>query len=240
MAEYDPHCRLCGRSPSQGLPPTSQDDPQLDLGNPWTFLRSPIYVKLPGGGETQVAHACRACYFTAKYLRSAQPVPFAIYYEQIDASGQLDWKDCAMCGDLAYSTTAWCWRCAGAMQRPSAKERYAEERVRVDEKMRRDFAFAMYTAHNPRGSEQEFERQWEAMGRRLPAPCFPSRGDPWETALWAADHGRINANSVGALQVLPDSVWSSHIEYLPQNTYVEAPYTRNAEKGSFKIHGFGA
>lgn len=201
-----------------------------------------IPVKLHAFHEyPKIVSICEVCYVNDMIWREKQqpPVPFAIYNVQIDASGQLDWKDCAMCGDRAYSATAWCWRCNGAMQHPSAGERYDRARQEGEEKMRRDFAFAMYTAHNPRGSEQEFERQWEAMGRRLPAPCFPSRGDPWETALWAADHGRINVNSVGALQVLPDSVWLSHIEYLPQNTYVEAPYTRNAEKGSFKIHGFG-
>lgn len=66
---------------------------------------------------------------------------------------------------------------------------------------------------------------------------------------------RDGVNSVGALQVLPNSAlpvwrycirpsgtqpdgtvtWSSHVEYVSPNP----PYTRNVKKGSFKIHGFG-
>lgn len=109
-----------------------------------------------------MAYACRMCYLDNKYVREVQPVPFAIYYEQVDASGQLDWKDCAMCGDRAYSMTAWCWRCTAAMQHPSANERMIEK-----------------------------HRAW--LESEMPA------------YLEWADKNRSGVNSVGALQVLPDS-----------------------------------
>ena len=113
----------------------------------------------------QVAYVCDACHLKNKYVQEKRPVPFAIYYEQIDASGQLDWKNCAMCGDRAYGTTAWCWRCAAAMQHPSAQERLMKTMI-------------------------EKHREW--LQREMPAYL-----------QWAEN--RLGVNSVGALQVLPDS-----------------------------------
>lgn len=181
MADYDPHCRLCGRSPSVGPPPAHANDPQFDWSLPWSTSVGEVWVKLPGGGETQVATTCRSCYHTTKYLRSVQPVPFAIYYEQVDASGRLDWKNCAMCGDRAYSATAWCWRCAPAMQHPSAKERQEQRapEYREWQQGRRDrpVSDAEYLFHLPREAPSNL----------------------------VGVNAAVFANSVGALQVLPGS-----------------------------------
>lgn len=167
----------------------------------------------PGPQKRHVEHVCHSCYVRHKYNLAPYGGSLAIYQEQTDYSMR-PVKTCPMCGksrDASIGT--FCSSCAGAMYRPSFKER-----------------------------------------KRM-APL-------WDEYM---QHEAVRecVNGVGALQVLPESAmplpptwsyriqpsgtqpdgtvtWSSHIEYLPQNTYVEAPYTRNAKKGSFKIHGFGA
>ena len=214
--DYSPYgmCRLCGRGVC--LPHLSRyEDGDL---HPRTYLIANVGVPIPDQpigfrSWLHVDTTCQECAVRIKMINERWPVPFAIYGEQTDYSMR-PVKTCPMCGKSGdASIGTFCSSCAGTMYRPSFKER-----------------------------------------KRM-APL-------WDEYM---QHEAVRecVNSVGALQVLPESAmplsptwsyriqpsgtqpdgtvtWSSHIEYLPQNTYVEAPYTRNAKKGSFKIHGFGA
>lgn len=121
------HCRLCGRGPSVGPPPD-----EGDIGNlhPWGHTWGPVHVSLPDQpmgfpSEHQVPYACLQCYLKNKEVHEKRPVPFAIYGEQTDISGDFCWKDCAMCGLRAFSSSPWCWRCVDATRHESFKERTA-------------------------------------------------------------------------------------------------------------------
>lgn len=165
----------------------------------------------PGPQKRHVEHVCHSCYVRHKYNLAPYGGSLAIYQEQTDYSMR-PVKTCPMCGksrDASIGT--FCSSCAGAMYRPSFKERKRMAPL-WDEYMR-----------NESEREQTGREGVNSVGalQVLPEPALP---------VWPY---RIHPSGTQ-----PDGTvtWSSHVEYIPPNPLYK--YKRNAKKGSFKIHGF--
>lgn len=127
----------------------------------------------PSGAEVYIeGYMMSVCQLAPKY-----PICHSCDQPKPPEGGFFCWKcrqahrRCMRCGDAGWIIC----ECEKGKRnweivRKGAEERQAEEREReLSRAMDRDWAYALYlSANHPNGTEEEFERQWQAMGCKLP------------------------------------------------------------------------